>query len=95
MIIKNTYSCQFCGKEFEDSRDLFIQFCVSPVCSYKCGFNVVYKLLKRYTPEQIQVLLDYFNLDVEKNKVHFELTKKLMKGEYSPVIQEVQNGLLD
>jgi len=75
----NCYSCQFCGKDFNDKRELTIQKCVSPVCSYKCAFNVVYKIIKKYSPEQVQTLKDYFNLDVEENKIHFELTKKLMK----------------
>jgi len=95
MITNNYYSCQFCGKEFVDKRELCIQIGVSPVCSYKCAFNIVYKLIKKYTPEQIKVLSDYFKINFAENKIHFELTKKLMKGGYSPVVQEVQISILD
>lgn len=41
------YSCQYCGKEFESSKDFVISPNFYPVCSHKCGFNVIYQFIKK------------------------------------------------
>lgn len=77
--VKNFYTCQFCGKEFESKAYEYIQVGVSPVCSYRCNFNVVYRIIKKYNPEQIEFLKDYFKVNLSDNQLYFELTKRIIK----------------
>lgn len=79
---KNTYTCQFCGKTFQTSKDLIICFKVQPVCSYKCYFNVVYHLLAEYPDNWLICLKEYFSINKNEDynrKTHlFLITKKYL-----------------
>jgi hypothetical protein len=54
----NIYSCQWCQKEIKTSKIYKIEENFSPVCSYKCFFNVVYHILQKYNINQ-QIELFY------------------------------------
>jgi len=46
VIPKSTYTCQCCDNTFVSYGDLKIETNIWPVCSKKCEFKVIYKLLK-------------------------------------------------
>jgi hypothetical protein len=79
MEIKNTYTCQFCKSEFNSEQEEYIQKGISPVCSYKCKFNVVYNIIKKLPQEMMVFLKDYFHIVCPENKLVFELTKKYLR----------------
>ena len=58
LIPKNVYSCQFCGKWFENEEVTIIQN-FYPVCSFKCKFNLIYQTLKdNYSDENLEIMFD-------------------------------------
>ncbi len=79
MEITNTYTCQFCGNSFDSEQEEYIQKGVSPVCSYKCQFNIIYNILKNYSKEDLNFLKEQFHIFCPENKLVFELTKRYLK----------------
>lgn len=79
MEIKNNYTCQFCGLEFESKEEEYIQRNIYPTCSYKCEFNIIYNILKKYSLEDLSFLREHFHIICPENKLVFELTKRYLK----------------
>lgn len=52
----DSYSCQFCGKVFRSIKEFYVIQSIQPVCSYKCKFNVVYRILKEYPNTWLKTL---------------------------------------
>lgn len=82
-VVPDSYSCQFCGKEFIAPEQSIVSG-VSPLCSYKCKFNLIYKTLKRYTNPELKLLweINFPEIDFPESRTDliFQLTKSVMKG---------------
>lgn len=91
MSLENFYSCQFCGRIFENEETIILPE-KSPVCSSKCKFNIIYHLLKEnYTDENLEFMDKTLknspsNYQFNKNIALFELSKHFSKFILSNVI---------
>jgi len=91
VIPKNIYSCQNCGKCFENEEVTIIPN-LYPVCSFKCKFNIIYSLLKEnYSDENLKFMDKTLKKNPEKyefkrNIAIFDLSKHFSKFDLSNVI---------
>lgn len=80
MIVKNYYTCQVCGLEFESEQELAIKISSFPLCSNRCVFRLYYKIFASYSEEQLFSLAELLNIkDFEAqtyNNLVFSITKK-------------------
>ncbi|PIO07689.1 hypothetical protein COU59_02950 [Candidatus Pacearchaeota archaeon CG10_big_fil_rev_8_21_14_0_10_34_12] len=92
-LISNVYTCQFCKREFEPPTEEQIILGSYPLCSYRCRFNIVYRALKGYTPEQLKAISEVYQVKASKEKLVFELSRKLTPLIFSPVSPRSPNNL--
>lgn len=90
------YSCQRCQKIVNKTEFLIISKEITPTCSYKCKFNILYKIIKSYDKNMLCILhLTLFNdkkCDYPLNSYIFWVTKKLINlGFIDDKKEEIQN----
>jgi len=82
---KEYYSCQMCGKTFEKSGEIEVIQGNFPLCSQKCKFKLIYRILNEY-PNQIlkKIFMSFFPeriLPKTRYEGLFEITKEFSKRE--------------
>jgi len=79
----NTYSCQFCHKEFKTKLDYYIIEGFSPICTHKCLYKFIYNILKEYCEKELYFLSCHlFNTkkkDFNEKRAVYSLTKYFAK----------------
>lgn len=58
VVPKNTYTCQGCLKEFKTMQEYHIEPSVYPVCSKRCEYKVIYRLISwcRYEDKTLELM---------------------------------------
>jgi len=92
-LIPNIYTCQFCYKDFETPSEEQIILGTYPLCSYRCQFNIIYRALKGYNLEQLKAISEVYQVKASKEKLVFELSRKLTPLMFSPVSPRSPNNL--
>lgn len=76
------YACQVCQKEFRSKKDLIVVKNITPVCSNRCFFKVVYKIISQYDNNGLQGLHSALEMPnyckIPKNEQIYEYCKKLV-----------------
>tara|TARA_Y100000310_G_C20654930_1_gene801489 strand:+ start:911 stop:1339 length:429 start_codon:yes stop_codon:yes gene_type:complete len=90
----NIYSCQFCGRDFETTKEYIITPEHSPICSNLCLFRFIYKILKDYDKETLYFIgkeLNIIKKDMYTQKeLSYNLTKHYVKMGLSSINKEAQ-----
>lgn len=77
-----SYSCQICQKFIIFPDKCYFEPDKSPVCSEKCLFRLLYRILKSYDKKDIDYLKKYYSIeDNEENKQNnalFLITKLII-----------------
>jgi hypothetical protein len=76
---QNFYSCQFCGTHFQGAENLRIIQGLTPLCSKRCEFRLIYKTLSAYPNQELKIMWSFAYEDkplpLTRNEGLFELTK--------------------
>ncbi len=88
-ILKNYYSCQVCGKEFESKEELLISPRISPLCSSHCIFMLYYQTIKLWNKNTLISCGNFLNIPnydkLLNNTLLFEVTKKYPKASLTSI----------
>jgi len=75
----NTYTCQLCDKNFKTKIDYIIIQGYAPLCSHKCLFKFIYRILNKYDEKELYIMACQLDIDKktieDKRKLIFSLTK--------------------
>ena len=88
-IIKNCYSCQLCGKEFESNEEYNIIPGEAPICSNRCVFKKYYRIFADFDIKELVVVANSLKMTnfsiVNKNSLVFDITKKYKKDSLTTI----------
>lgn len=92
----NYYSCQFCERDFESDKELIIIKGNSPLCSQLCLFRFIFKILKGYDKNELDILakelcISQKPLSLSHNLV-YNLTKVIIKTKIPNINIEAQGS---
>ncbi len=92
----NTYSCQFCRKEFRTNRNLKIITNHSPICSNLCRYRFIYQIVSSYSDKWLLYFGKHFNLSKKildnRAELIFCLSKIFHKLMLSSINKEAQGS---
>ena len=88
----NTYSCQICQDCFTSIKDLIIIPYENPLCSQKCHFKLLFRILSNYDINDLVYLKNYYSVKISKednrNNVIYKIIKEFIK-QPSPTIKHL------
>lgn len=77
-----SYSCQICQKPIKTTDKCFFQEFYSPICSQRCLFKLLYRILKTYNKKHITYLKKYYSIENNASNSYqsdiFLITKKII-----------------
>lgn len=97
VIVQNGYSCQVCQKFFYSSQEVIIEAYLLPVCSKKCYYKTIYRVLKEHEIKTLLLLANFYAIfffcpDCYKNYAanYQKLIYEVCKSFISASIKEVK-----
>ena len=74
------YTCQFCHQEFRSFEDLEIIPQLSPLCSSRCRFKLIFSIFAGYTQERLLCLSKLMSYEPKPSFNRQETCFNLVKG---------------
>lgn len=93
-MLSYSYSCQNCQKWFKLPFEVEVIQNEYPLCSLKCLFRLIYRILSAYSQNDLDYLKNFYSIDKSisdnRQKLIFKITKKFINSNLSTIKEVYQ-----